>query len=102
MDTCHVWDGGYDIVGDLDGVLDEFDRVIGLDKLCAMHINDSMNILGSHKDRHQKIGEGNIGTGAFERIINNSRLKGIPCYLETPNELLGYAGEIALLKSLEK
>ncbi len=102
MDTCHVWDGGYDIVGDLDGVLDEFDRVIGLDKLCAMHINDSMNILGSHKDRHQKIGEGNIGTGAFERIINNSRLKGIPCYLETPNELPGYAGEIALLKSLEK
>ena len=99
MDTCHVWDGGYDIVGDLDGVLDEFDRVIGLDKLCAMHINDSMNPISSHKDRHQKIGQGNIGADALVRVINHPALKNLPFFLETPNELDGYADEIAFLKS---
>lgn len=102
LDTCHIFDGGYDIVNNLDGVLKEFDEVIGLQRLKAMHVNDSMNILGSHKDRHAKIGEGNIGTAAFEAIINHDKLQGIPCYLETPNELEGYAAEIALLKSLYK
>lgn len=100
LDTCHVYDGGYDIVNDLDGVLQTFDDVIGLGRLKAMHINDSMNPMGSHKDRHQKIGEGSIGTDAFSRIINHDKLQDIPCYLETPNELEGYAREIALLKGL--
>jgi deoxyribonuclease-4 len=100
LDTCHVFDAGYDIVNDLDGVLDEFDRIIGLSKLKAIHINDTMNPYKSHKDRHQKIGEGYIGKEAFERIINNPRLKNIPFLLETPNELDGYKKEIALLKSL--
>ena len=102
LDTCHVWDGGYDIVNNLDGVLDDFDMILGLDILKAMHLNDSMNVCASHKDRHEKIGRGNIGTDAFERIINNERLKGIPCFLETPNELPGYKEEITLLRSLEK
>lgn len=102
LDTCHVHDAGYDIVNDLDGVLDEFDRVIGLSRLKAIHINDTMNPYSSHKDRHQKIGEGYIGKEAFERIINNERLKSLPFLLETPNELDGYKREIELLKSLYK
>lgn len=100
LDTCHVYDAGYNIVDDLDGILDEFDRVIGLDKLKAVHINDSKNHFESHKDRHEKIGEGTIGMGTFEKIINNSRLKNLPFYLETPNELEGYEKEIRLLKDL--
>jgi len=98
MDTCHVHDAGYDIVNDLDGVLEEFDRVVGLDKLCAMHINDSLNPCGARKDRHAKIGEGYIRTEAFARIINHKALRNLPFYLETPNELEGYAKEIALLR----
>lgn len=100
LDTCHVYDAGYDIVNDLDGVLNEFDRIIGLSRLKAIHINDTMNPYKSHKDRHQKIGEGYIGKDAFERIINEPRLKSIPFLLETPNELDGYEQEIAFLKSL--
>lgn len=102
LDTCHVYDAGYDIVGKLDQVLNEFDRVIGLEYLKAIHMNDSKNPFESHKDRHEKIGEGFLGTAAFEAIVNHPRLKGIPMYLETPNELDGYAKEIALLRSLEK
>lgn len=102
LDTCHVFDAGYDIVNDLDGVLEEFDNIIGIDKLKAIHINDSMNLIASHKDRHQKIGEGNIGIEAFERIINHPKLKDLPFFLETPNELEGYAREIELLKKLYK
>lgn len=102
LDTCHVYDGGYDIVNDLDGVLTQFDKIIGLDRLKAVHINDSKNPFSSHKDRHEKIGVGSIGTDAFERIINHSALRDLPFFLETPNELDGYAGEIALLKSLYK
>lgn len=102
LDTCHVFDGGYDIVENLDNVLDEFDRIVGLKLLKAIHINDSMNTLGSHKDRHAKIGEGNIGLDAFTRIINHPKLKNLPYYLETPNELDGYAKEIALLRSQYK
>lgn len=98
LDTCHVWDGGYDIVDNLDGVLEEFDRIIGLERLKAIHINDSMNGLGSHKDRHEKIGQGNIGWDAFVRIINHPVLKNLPFYLETPNELEGYGNEIAMLR----
>ena len=100
LDTCHVHDGGYDIVNDLEGVLTEFDRVVGLEKLKAIHINDSMNPSASHKDRHQKIGEGHIGLAAMERIINHPALRHLPFFLETPNELDGYAAEIALLSSL--
>lgn len=100
MDTCHVFDGGYDIVNNLDGVLEQFDAVIGLDRLKAIHINDSMNGLASHKDRHAKIGEGSIGLSAMEHIINHPFLKQLPFYLETPNELEGYQQEIELLKSL--
>ena len=100
LDTCHVNDGGYDVVNNLDGVLEEFDRVIGLDRLTAIHINDSKNPFGAHKDRHEKIGEGYIGTEAFSRIINHPALRELPFYLETPNELDGYAAVIALLKSL--
>ena len=102
LDTCHVSDGGYDIETNLDGVLDEFDRVIGLDRLKALHLNDSKNPLGAHKDRHEKIGEGYIGTKTFENIVNHPILKKLPMFLETPNELDGYAKEIALLRSLEK
>lgn len=102
LDTCHVYDAGYDIVNDLDGVLAEFDRVIGLDRLHAVHLNDDKNPLGSRKDRHEKIGEGTIGTAAMGRIINEPRLRDLPFYLETPNELPGYAAEIALLKSLRR
>lgn len=102
LDTCHIYDAGYDIVGDLDGVLAEFDRVIGLDRLKAIHINDSKNPYESHKDRHEKIGEGHIGIEAMERIINHTLLRDIPFFLETPNELEGYEQEIATLKSLYK
>lgn len=98
MDTCHV----YDIVNDLDGVLEEFDRVIGLDRLKAIHINDSKNPFESHKDRHEKIGEGSIGMEAFERIINHEALRNLPFYLETPNEEEGYIKEISMLKNLYK
>ncbi len=102
LDTCHVYDAGYDIVSNLDSVLDEFDKVIGIDRLKAIHINDSKNPFESHKDRHEKIGEGYIGTDAFERIINHPKLRNLPFYLETPNELSGYAKEIELLKSIRK
>lgn len=103
LDTCHVNDAGYDIVNNLDGVLEEFDKIIGLDKLKAVHINDSMNVIGSHKDRHQKIGEGTIGIEAFERIINHPKLKRLPFYLETPHEdIMGYAKEIEILRNLYK
>ncbi len=100
LDTCHVYDAEYDIVDNLDGVLKEFDRIIGLDRLCAVHLNDSKNPFGSHKDRHEKIGEGSIGLEAFERIINHPALAELPFYLETPNELPGYAKEIAKLQEL--
>ena len=100
LDTCHVWDAGYDIAGQLDQVLEEFDRIIGLERLKAIHINDSMNPLGSHKDRHAKIGEGKIGTEAFRRIINHPVLRRLPFYLETPNELPGYKAEIELLRAM--
>lgn len=102
MDTCHVFDAGYDIVNDLDGVLKEFDKIIGLKRLKAVHINDSMNPLGSHKDRHAKIAEGKIGLKAMVRMINHEKLRELPFYLETPNELEGYHKEILLLKSLYK
>ncbi len=100
LDTCHVFDGGYDIVNDLNGVLDEFDRIIGLDRLKAIHLNDSLNYLGCHKDRHAKIGEGGIGLPAIERIINHPRLRNLPFFLETPNDIDGYQREIELLKTL--
>ena len=100
LDTCHVYDAGYDIVNDLDGVLEEFDRIIGLDRLHAIHLNDSKNPFKSHKDRHEKIGEGEIGFEAIKRIINHPKLRNIPFFLETPNELDGYAKEIKLLKSI--
>jgi deoxyribonuclease-4 len=99
LDTCHIYDGGYDIVNDLDGVLTKFDQVIGLNRLKAIHLNDSMNPMGSHKDRHQKIGEGSLGLDAIVRIINHEALRDIPFYLETPNDLAGYGAEIALLRS---
>lgn len=99
MDTCHVHDAGYDIIGDLDGVLDEFDRIVGLDKLKALHINDSKNPMGSHKDRHACIGEGTIGLDAIGRFINHPKLVGLPCILETPNEFEGYKREIEMLRS---
>lgn len=102
LDTCHVFDAGYDIVNNLDGVLEEFDKIIGLERLKAVHLNDSMNPIGSHKDRHQRIGEGSIGIDAFERIINNPALCKLPFCLETPNEPEGYAHEISLLRSIYK
>lgn len=98
LDTCHVWDGGYDIVNDLDGVLTEFDRIIGLDHLKAIHLNDSLNPLGSHKDRHARIGEGQIGLDALVRIIQHPALEGKPFILETPNDDEGWTREIALLR----
>lgn len=100
LDTCHVYDAGYDIVNDLDGVLTEFDRVIGLTRLKAIHLNDSKNPFGSHKDRHETIGNGSLGIEAITRIINHPKLWNLPFYLETPNELPGYAQEIKLLKEL--
>ena len=99
LDTCHVWDGGYDIVNDLDGVLNEFDRIIGLERLKAVHLNDSLNVCGAKKDRHAKIGEGKIGLEALVRVINHPALRNLPFCLETPNELDGYAREIELLRS---
>ncbi|MCC8180662.1 MAG: deoxyribonuclease IV [Planctomycetes bacterium] len=102
LDTCHVFDAGYDIVNDLDGVLEQFDQAVGLDRLKALHLNDSKNKLGDKKDRHAAIGEGNIGMGAFARIINHPKLRHLPCYLETPNDVDGYANEIAMLKAARK
>ena len=102
FDTCHVNDAGYDLVNDIDGVLTEFDKKVGLHRIKAIHLNDSMNPLGSKKDRHQKIGQGYLGIEAIERIINHDELKNLPFYLETPNEIDGYAEEIALLKKLRK
>jgi deoxyribonuclease-4 len=98
LDTCHVWDGGYDIVHSLDKVLNHFDEVIGLSRLKAIHLNDSLNPLGARKDRHAKIGEGYIGLEAMVRIINHPALKALPFYLETPNELEGYGKEIRILR----
>lgn len=102
LDTCHVYDGGYDLVNDLDGVLEKFDQVIGLDKLQAIHLNDDMNPMSSHKDRHAKIGEGSLGLEAITRIINHPKLRHLPFFLETPNDLAGYAQEIALLRGVYK
>ena len=102
LDTCHVFDAGYDIVNNLNGVLCEFDKIIGIKRLKAIHLNDSMNFLGCHKDRHQKIGQGAIGINAITRIINDSRLKNLPFLLETPNDIDGYAYEIKMLKSFVK
>lgn len=102
LDTCHVYDGGYDVVENLDGVLEEFDNSIGLDRLYAIHINDSLNPMGCHKDRHTRIGEGSIGIKAIERIINHPSLRHLPFILETPNELPGHQEEIRLLRSLYK
>lgn len=99
LDTCHVWDAGYDIVGDLDGILTEFDKVIGLNRLKAMHLNDSLNDRGSHKDRHARIGEGHIGWEAFTRIINHPALRELPFILETPNDDAGWTDEIARLRA---
>ena len=100
LDTCHMWDGGYDIVGDLDGVLDEFDRTIGLERLKALHLNDSKNPLGAHKDRHERIGDGCIGLDAFQRIVTHPVLRDLPMILETPGGIDGYAAEIELLRGL--
>lgn len=102
LDTCHIYDAGYDIVNELDKVLDEFDRIIGLDKLCAIHLNDSKNPFESHKDRHETIGEGYIGLDAISNIINHKKLCHLPFFLETPNELEGHKREIELLKSVYK
>ena len=102
LDTCHVYDGGYDIVHDLEGVLAEFDRVVGLDKLCALHLNDSKNPFASHKDRHELLGEGSLGLDTFRAIVNHPVLKDKPMILETPNELPGYAKEISILRSMEE
>ena len=98
LDTCHIWDAGYDIVNDLDGVLTQFDQIIGLNRLYAVHLNDSMNPCGAHKDRHQKLGQGHIGLEALIRVINHPALKHLPFILETPNEDEGYAAEIALMR----
>lgn len=100
LDTCHVWDAGYDIVNDLDGVVSAFDSIVGLDRLKAIHMNDSMNPLGSHKDRHEKIGQGQIGLEAMARILNHPKLQGLPVILETPNDDAGWTEEIALLRGL--
>jgi len=100
LDTCHVWDGGYDIVNDLEGVVKQFDEVIGLDRLKAIHTNDSMNVFSAHKDRHEKLGKGKIGLEAFRRIVNHPKLRDLPFYLETPCDLQGYKEEIALVKSI--
>lgn len=102
LDTCHVYDAGYDIVKELDEVLEKFDKIIGLDKLCAIHLNDSKNPFESHKDRHEKIGEGSIGIDAITKIINHPKLRHLPFFLETPNEIEGHAEEIKLLKGVYK
>ncbi len=98
LDTCHIWDGGYDIVNHFDSVLEDFDRTIGLDRLKAIHLNDSLNPCGSHKDRHAKIGQGHIGTDALINVINHPALKNLPIILETPNDMAGYAQEIKILR----
>ena len=100
LDTCHVSDAGYDIAGDLDGVLAQFDRVLGLGRLKALHLNDSKHPVGARKDRHERIGEGHLGVACFERIVTDERLRNLPMILETPNEPSGYAREIALLRGL--
>jgi len=100
MDTCHVYDAGYDIVNDLDGVLTEFDRIIGLDRLRALHLNDSKNPFASHKDRHECIGKGSLGLETFRRIVNHPQLRDKPMILETPNLLPDYANEISLLRQM--
>lgn len=102
LDTCHIYDGGYDIVNDLPGVFREFDRVIGLDRLYALHLNDSKNPFGSHKDRHELLGKGSLGIKTFEAIVNCEALRGKPMILETPNDLPGYGEEIAALRRMEK
>ncbi len=102
LDTCHVYDGGYDIVNNLEGVLAEFDRVVGLNRLCALHLNDSKNPFASHKDRHECLGQGSLGVKTFEAIVNHPALQGKPMILETPNELPGYQAEIAMLRNLKK
>lgn len=102
LDTCHVWDSGYDIVNDLDGVLTDFDKTIGLERLCAVHLNDSLNECGAHKDRHARIGEGKIGKEALIRVINHDSLFSLPFILETPNDEDGYRREIALLREAYK
>lgn len=99
LDTCHIYDGGYDIVGDLEGVLEQFDKTLGLDRLKAIHLNDSKNPFASHKDRHETIGNGSLGWEAITRIINHPQLRRLPFYLETPNDLEGYGKEIALLRA---
>lgn len=98
LDTCHVWDAGYDIAGDLDGVLNRFDEIIGLDRLRAIHLNDSQNPLGAHKDRHARLGEGHIGLEALKRVVTHPALRELPFYLETPNDIDGYAREIAVMR----
>ena len=100
VDTCHIHEGGYDIVNNLEGVLDEFDSIVGIDRLHAIHLNDSKNPIGAHKDRHEKIGEGHIGIDAIARIVTHPKLTNLPFYLETPNELDGYAKEIAMLRTI--
>ena len=100
LDTCHIWEAGYDIVNDLDGILKEFDSVIGLERLKGIHLNDSKNPMSAHKDRHEKLGEGSLGRETIEAVINHPYLKGLPFYLETPNDLDGYRMEIALAKEL--
>lgn len=102
LDTCHIYDGGYDIVNNLDDVINEFDKVIGLEKLKAIHLNDTKNPFASHKDRHEKIGEGHLGLDAISKVINHPKLKNLPFYLETPNEIDGYAKEIKMLKEAYK
>ena len=102
LDTCHVYDAGYDIARDPDGVLEEFDRVIGLDRLCALHLNDSKNPFASHKDRHECIGQGSLGISTFDRIVNHPKLRDKPMILETPNELPGYAREIRMLREMAR
>lgn len=99
LDTCHIWDGGYDVVGNMEGVLDEFDRIIGIDRLKAIHINDSMNPMGAHKDRHEKIGQGQIGADGLKGVVTSPRLQGLPFILETPNDDAGYKAEIELIRS---
>ncbi len=100
LDTCHIWDGGYNVVDNIDAVLEEFDKIIGLDKLCAIHLNDSKNPMNSHKDRHETIGNGYLGLDAIAKIINHPQLRGLPFELETPNDIQGYAKEIELLRGL--
>ncbi len=102
LDTCHIYDGGYDIVNDLDNVIKQFDSIIGLEKLKAIHLNDTKNPFASHKDRHEKIGEGYLGLDAISKVINHPKLKNLPFYLETPNEIDGYAKEIKILKEAYK